>query len=433
MPPDTSIGSTSIGSTAAPPAPVSTSREWQHKHELEAALAARPDDAGLRAAYFDHLMLIASRRSGLLWAFLPELGHPIYFRAGTPDVTVLAHVFRDGAMDWEMAATPSTIVVIGAHVGFAALDLARRHRQAQVLCVEPGGDNVRLLMANITPSRRIRAIQAAAWHSPTRLGPHPRIQGDMIIRYADDPLPTDRAVGGLPIADLMARAGWSEADLVVCDTCGAEREIFADPHAAWLRTTDAVMVRCYDNLTPGSSGAVSACFPTAAFEHRKVRDADLFVRRTPLRSLPRDTPVALSLIQSEPADAPLILEDILPAAFGFYVFEGNCCQLHPGVPGAPPARAVFPVTLSGHRRFSAGILHAGATAAPIVFSVVLETSDGTEIARTEQTISAGQSGRLTLFLPEPHGPHRVALQTEMPPDAANNYNAWARWIDPRVA
>ena len=90
-------------------------REALRKAELEAALAAAPQDQALRALYFEHLARWAGTRSGLGWALLPELGAPVWFRAGTPDITALAAAFRDEAYAVPgLRATPLRIVVIGA-------------------------------------------------------------------------------------------------------------------------------------------------------------------------------------------------------------------------------------------------------------------------------------------------------------------------------
>src|SRR5215471_8504056 len=81
-------------------------RDLLAKMEMEAAMVASPQDTGLRHAYFDLLVQLATSRTGLLQAVLPEIGHPLYFRCGSSDVANLVQVFRDGSMDFTMRATP---------------------------------------------------------------------------------------------------------------------------------------------------------------------------------------------------------------------------------------------------------------------------------------------------------------------------------------
>src|SRR5580698_2064360 len=119
--------------------------DLMRKLELEAGMLAAPQDKALRAAYFDHLGRIAIAHTGLQTVALPEVGIPLYFRCGTPDIAVLANVFRDNALDFEMRPTPLRILVIGAYAGYSTVDIARRFPRAQILAVEPLADNFRLL------------------------------------------------------------------------------------------------------------------------------------------------------------------------------------------------------------------------------------------------------------------------------------------------
>ena len=364
---------------------------------------------------------------------LPELAGPLYFRCGTPDITMLAAIFRDDALAIEMRATPQRIFVIGAYAGFAAVDLARRHPRAGVLAAEPVADNFRLLSVNTTPYRRIRVAQTALWHSATKLAASGRYQADLAVRLTDEALDAERTIPAAAPGELLARAGWAGADMVVCDASGAEREIFADPMAPWLRHLDVAVVRLSEHLAPGGGAAVSACFDEAAFEHRTQAGMELYLRRTPLTALP-PAPPEIALLHAEPGLAPFGLQDVAPYAWAFFIFDGASCQLHPNPPGAAPARAIFPVRLAGQVRLASLLQHAGAPpAAAVRFSAGVRREDGQVIATGEATLGARESGRLAVALPEGlQGTAYVVLQTEMAPGAPHNQLAWARFIEPRL-
>ena len=100
------------------------------------------------------------------------------------------------------------------------------------------------------------------------------------------------------------------------------------------------------------------------------------------------------------------------------------------MPGQPPARAVFQHALAGQTRFTATLHHAGASAAPVVFTMVLERPDGTGIVRAECVVAAREQVAWSVPLPAPTGPHLVMLQTAMAAGAGNNNNGWARWLEP---
>ena len=409
-----------------------TSESLRRKAELEFALQKAPAEAKLRATYFEHLLKLGAGHAGLGHAMLPELGHPLYFRGATPDVANMAQVFRDQALEVPMAATPRRILVLGAYAGYAAVWLARRHPLAEIACVEPMPANLRLLALNTGPWPRIRALNAAVWHSTTRLAVRLRMAGDwapsLHERTGED---EERLVPARPVAELLGALGWSQVDFVLCDTIGAEAAVFADPQAPWLRQLDLALVHTHPNLVPGVDQAVAACFPPAFCDHRRHGEYDLFQRHVPLRAHP-PAPPRLKLIPDEPGLAPLRLQDLEPVPWAFFIFDGRSCQLHPNMPGQPPARAIFPLTLTGQTRFSATLHHAGAPAAPVVFTVVLARPDGTEVTHAGRVVAAREHVAWSVPLPALTGPHNLVLQTAMAPGAANNNNAWARWLEPAL-
>lgn len=410
---------------AAPP-------ELVRKLELEAAMLAAPQDAALRTAYFELLSRIAITHTGLQTALLPEVGAPLYFRCGTPDVAVLANIFRDNALAMQIRATPLRILVIGAYTGYSTVDLARRFPRAQILAVEPLADNFRLLALNTGAWRRIRCANVAVWHHATRLAAGLRYQADWAVRLQDEATDAERSLQAVSVKDILSRVGWAGADMVLCDASGAEREIFADPMAPWLNNLDVALVRLHEKVAPRATEWVEAALEPSVFEHRKLGDMELYVRRIPRQALP-PTPPELPLLRTEPGLTPFTLGDVPSASFGFFVFDGSNCQLHPNPPGGKIARALFVVRATGQRRFVSGVLHAGRPAAPIVFSAAVQREDGSIAGRGEVTMASRENGRLLIDLGAPLvGTVRVVLLTAMAPGAANPNMAWARWLDPKL-
>ena len=404
----------------------------RRKAELELALQASPAEAGLRAAYFDLLQQLGAGYVGFGHAVLPELGHPLYFRGATPDVLNLAQMFRDQVLEVPIAATPRRILVLGAYAGYAAVWLAQRHPLAEIACVEPMPVNLRLLALNIGPWPRIRMLGTAVWHSITRLAVGKRLSGDWAPSLHDRAEEEERLVQALPVANLLAALGWSQVDFVLCDAVGAEAAVFADPLTPWLRQLDVALVRTHPHLLPGVDQTVAACFPAAFYDHRRHGDYELFQRHVPLRAYP-PAPPRLKLIPDEPGLTPLHLYDLEPVPWAFFVFDGKSCQLHPNMPGQPPARAVFPLHLAGQTRFSATLQHAGTSGSPVMFTLVLQLPDGSEVTRAERVVGVGEHVAWSVPLAAPTGAHHVVLQTAMAPESANNNNAWARWLEPTLS
>ena len=345
---------------------------------------------------------------------------------------MLAQIFRDDAFAFEMRPTPLRILVLGAYTGYSTVDLARRYPRARFLAVEPLPDNYRLLQLNTLPNPRIRTAQVAAWHHPARLAATRRFQADWAIRLHDEAVEAERTVGAVSVKELLGHAGWPGADMVVCDASGAEREVFANPLAPWLNSLDAAVVRLHEQMAPQATAWVNAALEPEEFEHRKLGDMELYVRREP-RTVYPPTPAEVPLLRASPGLSTFALADVPQASFGFFVFDGSNCQLHPTPPGSPPARAIFALRADGQERFVSGVLHAGEPAAPIVFTVAVQREDGSLAGRGEVTMKQRETGRLVIeFGGKLTGAVRVVLQTAMAPSAPTANMAWARWLNPRL-
>jgi hypothetical protein len=127
-----------------------------------------------------------------------------------------------------------------------------------------------------------------------------------------------------------------------------------------------------------------------------------------------------------------MLQDTPQTSWGFFIFDGDSCQLHPNAPGERPARAMFPRTLDGHSGFTVTLRHAGRPAAPITFTILVLREDGSEVFSATHTLASGDRQDLALALPPLHGRHHLVLQTEMAPGAPQNFNAWAQFLAPRI-
>ncbi|MBU6498568.1 MAG: hypothetical protein KGQ40_08570, partial [Rhodospirillales bacterium] len=389
------------------------------------------DDDALRRTYFDQTIGFASVRTGLLHALLPELGHPLILRGGTADALNFAQVFRDGAADLPVRATPLRILVLGAYTGLAAVRLAHRFPRAEIACVEPVASNHRILALNTLPYRRIRALNMAAWHSTTRLGVADRHFGDWGTRLGER-VAGPRTIPAGTIADLLALLGWDQVDFITCDIMGAEQAAFADPGAAWLHRLDALAVIPHEGAAPGGLAILAACFDPERFDVQEHAGTRLYQRRQPLRAIIGPDRRDMPLISAEPGLFPIALQDVAPTGWGFFIFDGSSCQLHPNPPEERPARAIFPRTLDDHTRFLATLLHAGQQAGPIRFSLIIQREDGGEALAAHHTLPAGARHDWEIALPALSGRHRLILQTEMAAPAPGIANAWAQWIAPRI-
>jgi FkbM family methyltransferase len=402
------------------------------KQALELEMRCEPDDTALRARYFEHLERIARTHLGLCEAYLPGLPHPLLLRCGTSDIEDLAQVFLGHKYDFPLEdAPPARILDLGAYVGYAAIALANRFPHAQILCVEPVPANFRMLMLNTLPYRSITHLHAAAWTRSARLRVAAMHGGDRGFQLAETAEPEQGGYPAHAVAEILRMRGWDGAQFVKCTIEGGEVALFADPTAEWIGRIGALAIETHDDMVPGSSQTVAACFTASRFTHERHHNLDVFQRRGERRSI--EQPPAIALIHSGPGLRDMTVRNVTLEKWGFFVFDDRGCQLHPNAPGGPPAQLVFTLDCQGQTRFSTVVYHAGQPAEDIVFrALIRRVADGAVIMQSARRVLAGVAGEWKEPVPKLIGRHEVILETEMAPGASSDMNAWARWIDPRL-
>ncbi len=402
-------------STAAPAANPLQQRLLA-KMEAEAAMIASPNDTGARAAAFAALAPLVAGRTGLLHLVLPELGQPLHLRAGGDDLDSLRRSFAAERHPWSPARPPRRILDLGAGAGYAAVALAQRWPDAEILCVEPDPASHRMLTMNTLAWPAIRRSPAAAWHSAAMLG-----ASGPGAALSDGVLPALRTIPALPVAALLEQAGWPAADLLLCDIDGGEAAVFADPHTAWLRHVETAVIEIRDDLAPGAGAIVRACFPDSLFAGGQVGSALIFRRHTALAFPPPAAPRRLALLHASPGLLPFVLEDIPPGGFALLGDDGM--RLRTG-------SVAFPRTLSGQTHLVARLRHPGG-GAPLGFAATLADMAGTALAHTALTLDAGAEATLSLPFAQPmHGRCRLILRTAPAEDSETP--AWGEWLAPAL-
>lgn len=392
-------------------------------------MRSEPGDAGLRTLYFQQLGRIARAHVGLCEAWLPELQHPLLFRCAGTDVDALAQVFLHRAYDFALdGPPPARILDLSAGAGYAAVFLASRFPDAQVLCLEPVPANFRLLLLNTMPYRSTAHLNAAAWSQTGRLrvtamhGTHREYQ---LTEAGEGDQGTYRCFA---VSEILRMRAWNRAELVRCDLEDCGSALFAEA-AEWIDRADVVAVATNDATASG--GTVSAYFDPAAFTHARHGAINVYQRLSAERRIPK--PRVIPLIHSGPGLSPMQVRDAPAESWGFFLLDDRGCQLHPNPPGGPPAQAVFTVECDGQNRFTSVVLHAGQPADDVIFHVVIRRlSDGVVLMDSARRVLAGAGAEWSERIPVLVGQHEVVLETVMAPEATVNSHAWARWIDPRL-
>ena len=405
------------------------SHPYDQKFYLESLLHRDPANFGLQDAYFRYLMALSRSGFGLMHANLPGYDHPIFFRGMTSDILNMHQIFRHREYGFDIVPAPQRILDLGAYVGYAAVYLANRYPNAEIVCVEPSRTNFRILCLNTLPNANVRRVHGAAWSKSSRLNLIDRVGGDWGTVFGEEAGSSGEAAQGYTVPHLLSLAGWPNAQYVKCDIEGAELELFSDPAADdWLSAVSCVSVETHDRFKPGCTQAVESALPQEQFEHSRSGEFHVF-RRISAGVCARDDSNSSEMILLTPDTLRLRRFDrvgVAPANWGFCVIDGDTFQLHPNPPGHETAELRFHLNLSGQRLFSAQCHLGERSQGPVIFSVRLSRNDRTAFDEGT-TVLPGESASLRFDIPERVGPCQLVLATEMAPAATSNGYAWARW------
>jgi FkbM family methyltransferase len=397
------------------------------KYALEAALRREPDNLELRSRYRDALGRINRSTVGLATIVLPELMNPLYFRCGSSDLANFDQVFGQEEFSLELPRAPARILDLGAYVGYAAVYLAHRFPEAEIVCVEPAAPNFKVLGLNTSPYPQIRRLNGAAWSKPATLAVKGHELGDWGVHFA--PASGDSGTQGWSIDEILRLSGWDRADLIKCDIEGSEREVFADREARWHQDAQCVTVETHDEWIPGCLATVEACFDPAKFEWSHSGELSVFIRREPADE--RRAPTRRLLLEPGLARQPIELQNVPEGIWGFMVFDEHSCQLHPNGAGESQARLIVERELAGQSRFRATAALPHKARAAVRFTVEIQDRTGRRVAGAECVVAPGREAPLELAPPPLHGRYRVILQTEMAEAGGDSFHAWAHWIAPQ--
>jgi FkbM family methyltransferase len=396
------------------------------KYALEAALRREPDNVELRKRYRDVLGRINRSTLGLETIVLPELMNPLYFRCGSSDLANFDQVFGQEEFSLALLRPPMRILDLGAYVGYAAVYLAHRFPEAEIVCVEPAAPNFKVLGLNTSPYPRVRRLNGAVWSTPAALEIRGHELGDWGVHFAAASDGTGTPAWS--VDEILRSSGWDRADFIKCDIEGSEREIFADRQARWHQDAHCVTVETHDEWIPGCLAAVEACFDPAKFDRSQSGELSVFTRREMLEG---HAPQRLLLLEPGLARQAIELHNVSEGIWAFIVFDEHSCQLHPNPAGEPPARLVVERELAGHTRFRATAALPRKARDAVRFSAEIEDRAGKRVAAGECVVPPGAQVPLELPLPSLHGCYRVILQTEMTEEGADSFHAWAHWLAPQ--
>lgn len=179
----------------------------------------------------------------------PPFQGPIWLRLCGSDIQNTFHdIFRSQvyARAVQVVADCKYIFDLGANIGLAARYFAAKYPGCRILSVEPDRANFKLLKLNaaaLIRNGRCRALRAAVWSGPARLGISEPLDhsGYDAIQVSANAFSNQNTVDAYSMNDLLQISGFPRIDLVKIDIEGAEVELFRGDQR-WLERTGAIAI-----------------------------------------------------------------------------------------------------------------------------------------------------------------------------------------------
>jgi FkbM family methyltransferase len=395
------------------------------KREIEAGLSGGWTEE-LQGEYLSILQRSNRVNCGILDFRWPGISFPLYMRCGSSDLGNFIQMFVKQEYGFQLPFEPVRILDLGAYCGYAAIFLARRFPNAEIVCVEPSSANFQMLTLNTAAYSRIRRLNVAIWGHTCKLHVADTSGGDWGIRL------TEGDAGSIPalsIPDVLSRVGWDRVDFLKCDIEGAELSVFRKSGAFIADMVGCCAIEIHDLVAPGSSDLVRRVFDGRTFANTESGEFEVFVRhdwRGP------GIVSRVSILRPEVGVSDISLTNVENEYWAYSMFDQDSCQLHPANYGHEPAELARTVQLSGQSMFESEVSVTNEQGYAVDFVVrVADVSDNHEIVAARISVAAGEKRRWAIPLnAQLCGPHRVTMQTVMSPSSPTNHQAYANWIAP---
>jgi FkbM family methyltransferase len=251
------------------------------KYVHEKVMAAIPATEGLFAVTVNKKVFSATR----ITLAVPNSDYEVALRLNSSDLPTFYQIF--GMYEYDSPSLPQsagTIVDLGANVGLAAVFFGLKYPQAQILAVEPEGNNFSLMASNTAAlGARIRRQQAAVWTHDGQINLQTDAEdgsslGAWGVRTSDTLDNASAVTKCFRLGTLLDQAGFRTVDILKVDIEGAELQVFSEGAESWLPRVGMIIIETHDRFQPGSEQAVRQAI-APLFEEMPSIGENLFFRR----------------------------------------------------------------------------------------------------------------------------------------------------------
>lgn len=183
----------------------------------------------------------------------PFFRNPVYLRDNFSDPAIFRQVFLEQQykLDEILSIDAKRIIDAGANIGCASLYFSTIFPNAEIVAIEPEGENFQLLQKNTANYKNVTCKNAALWDKNEMLSitnPESLSAGFMVEQTEEN------AIEGLTISQVLEEQNWNTIDIVKIDIEGAEKEVFL-ANTDWLKKAKVLIVELHDRYKEGCTKA----------------------------------------------------------------------------------------------------------------------------------------------------------------------------------
>ena len=183
---------------------------------------------------------------------LPQMANPVAIRTGMSDMQVFHDIFIWGEYGFlKPVAERTTVLDIGANVGYSSTYFAGIYPKCEVVAVELMHSNFEQLSRNTAfLGNRIRTVEAAVWshNDGVSIADDTFRDGDAWSHHASEAEDGKSLVPSITMLNLMQQHAMPRVNICKIDIEGAEFELFATGNRRWVDNCDVILLEIHEDL-----------------------------------------------------------------------------------------------------------------------------------------------------------------------------------------
>ena len=183
---------------------------------------------------------------------LPQMANPVAIRTGMSDMQVFHDIFIWGEYSFlKPVVEHTTVLDIGANVGYSSTYFAGIYPQCEVVAVELMHSNFEQLNRNTAfLGKRITTLEAAVWshNDGVSIADDTFRDGDAWSHHASEAKDGKSLVPSITMFDLMQNHAMPRVNICKIDIEGAEFELFATGNRRWVDNCDVILLEIHEDL-----------------------------------------------------------------------------------------------------------------------------------------------------------------------------------------